>query len=95
MAMDTELAASSGPATVQGAAQVADPCVGVFPGGEVAAVVVGVDVDVVEQSACGLVVNARTRSSGGLDAGWLLVVRPTGACAVPRSGAGVRGDNPC
>src|SRR3984957_18376596 len=37
-----------GPAAVEGAAQVADPGVGVLPGDEVAAVVVGVDVDVVE-----------------------------------------------
>src|SRR5664280_930021 len=38
----------SGPAAVEGAAQVAHPGVGVLPGDEVAAVVMGVDVDVVE-----------------------------------------------
>ena len=48
---------------MEGAAQVADPGVGVFPGDEVAAVVVGVDVDVVEPIGLRAGRERRTRSS--------------------------------
>ena len=48
---------------LEGATQVAHPVLGVLPGDEMAAVVVGVDVDVVEPIGLRAGLNALTRSS--------------------------------
>jgi hypothetical protein len=80
---------------MEGTAQVVHPGVGVLPGDEVTAVVMGVDVAWLNQSARGLVVNARMRSlvvwmPGGFS--YVTKVRPTGACTTGvRSWAGAQG----
>src|ERR1700759_4320308 len=63
----------SATAVVEGAAQVGDPGAGVFPGDEVAAVVVGGDVDVVEQAGLGAGHEGTDALGGGVDAGRVLV----------------------
>ncbi len=55
------------------AAQVADPGVGVLPGNEVAAAVVGVDVDVVEPIGLRAGLERVDALVGGVDAGRVLV----------------------
>jgi hypothetical protein len=58
---------------VEGAAQVADPGVGVLPGDEVAAMVVGVDIDVVEPLGLRAGFERADAFFGGVDAGRVLV----------------------
>jgi hypothetical protein len=67
----------SSAAGAEGAAQVAHPGVGVLPGDEVAAVVVGVDVDVVEPAGLRAGLERADALLGGADA-WRVLVRDEG-----------------
>jgi hypothetical protein len=76
---------------VEGAAQVADPGVRVLPGDEVAAVVVGVDVNVVEPVGLRTGLERADALVGGVDAGRVLVGDKEILCrAFSRSWLGVR-----